>query len=170
MIELDEGGAVEANRVANALTSQADNCTEVEVATPGGLTVSAAAAQLSGYKTFTLDSPAFSKSNSHGKFTAQVTYSNSNFPVAFGFKLSAGLRAIATGSVTAKGSRAPGNCAYSKVGVGASYHFHWSCPKHTKNNRYDWAGTYTFRVNVGGNTGTATVANRFGYVITTVRG
>lgn len=171
LIELDRGGETEASRVAQDLAPQADGCNHVQVGTPGGLRVSAAAAaEISGYKTFTLDSPSFSKSNSHGKFDAQVTYSNSKLPVAFGFKLSAGLRAIATGTVTAKGARAPGNCSYSKKSVAASYSFHWSCPTHAKNKRYDWAGSYVFRVNVGGNNGTATVTNRFGYVITTVRG
>lgn len=62
------------------------------------------------------------------------------------------------------------DCTYDKRGVGAGYEFHWSCSSHSKNTKYDWRGTYAFDVNVGGRTGRAVVANRFGYVVTTVRG
>lgn len=168
-IALDHGTARDALEVAEDVGADDDRCATMSVRSADGATVMASEA-VGGYKTFTLDSPTFTASDSQGRFTAQVRYANTKLPVQFHFRLSSGLRAVAVGGRTAVGRRTPVNCTYDKRGVGARYEFHWSCSSHSKNTKYDWRGTYAFDVNVGGRTGRAVVTNRFGYVVTTVRG
>lgn len=178
LIELDEGDSADAEAAARSLGGTTDLCAHpAEVRSADGFAAFVAPsapptvspmANVNGYKTFTLRDPAFAVSNSHGRYNAQVNYSNANRPVAFSFVLSSGLRAIATSSVTARQTRNPGNCSYGPKVQGAAYVFHWSCPSHTVNRRYDMNGSFVFRVNVNGSSGTATVTTAFGYVVTNV--
>lgn len=66
-----------------------------------------------------------------------------------------------------KGSTSTG-CYYGGKPYPIDYQFHWSCPQHDLNYQYHIAGSFTFRVNVGGRTGTAVVNIQFTYVISVV--
>lgn len=122
-----------------------------------------------GSYSFTQDQPFFSAADSNGSFYAQVTYSSSPLPVAFGFTLSQYLQSIAASDVTPavyefKGSTSTG-CYYGGKPYPIDYQFHWSCPQHDLNYQYHIAGSFTFRVDVGGRMGTAVVNIQFTYVI-----
>lgn len=115
-------------------------------------------------KTFTSSSPWYNATDANSSFTAQATFT-AGIPIAFGFKISPALQAIAAGpTTTALATRTPPNCSYSKPGVSVSYLFHWSCRSHTPETSYRINGTWQFPV---ANRGTARVTWVFNYIIYT---
>ncbi|MFC9692708.1 hypothetical protein ACFTSF_29425 [Kribbella sp. NPDC056951] len=67
----------------------------------------------------------------------------------------------------ANATRTPPNCNYDKPGVAVDYFFHWSCSKQESEVDYRFTGQWVFRVNIGGQTGTATISWKFDYIIYT---
>lgn len=119
-----------------------------------------------GTKTFTTASPTYTRTHAHtGTFNGQyVISSGSSYRVAFGFSIIPWLKAVATSPVSANVRRSPasGTCSYNKTGVSVYYAFHWSCTTPWQQTQ-TLNGTWTFRVLMGGRTGTATIRWWFQY-------
>lgn len=116
--------------------------------------------------TFTPGAPSYSGSDANVDIYAQVSYGSASLPVAFAATPSTALKSVATGNVlVAAAVRSPGTCTYSKPAVSVYYPFHWSCPTHSTSVTYVETGQFVFRVNIGGNTGTATIDWTLRYAI-----
>ncbi|WHP16619.1 hypothetical protein [Cellulomonas sp. ES6] len=155
---LDDAGEL----VASGPDVTTDGC--VDATDPGTITPMAISY---GSKTFTLASPSYSKSDTNGIFSSQVTYGNTR-SLAWAYSLSPALKAISTGNATATVSRAPGNCSYHKTGVTTAYLFHGSCPTHAYSTAYTLNGAVSFPIQVAGVNGTADVAWTFNYRISSL--
>jgi hypothetical protein len=140
--------------------------------TPVGCEAGPAAAQAPqddhGTKTFTSKAPYYSSTDKNSTFTAQTNFVAS-LPTAFSFKINPALAAVAISpATTAKATRTPPNCTYNKVPPQpVDYIFHWSCSGQAAEVEYRLDGTWVFRVEIGGQTGTATINWKFDYVIYT---
>lgn len=120
-----------------------------------------------GSKTFTSQAPTYTKTDANSTFNAQTNFV-AGLPTAFGFKVSPALVAAAISPVTtATATRTPPNCTYNKPGVEVAYPFHWSCSRQSAEVAYHFAGKWVFRVEIGGQTGTATINWKFDYIIYT---
>ncbi|GAB3926203.1 hypothetical protein GCM10029976_020530 [Kribbella albertanoniae] len=120
-----------------------------------------------GSKVFTSKAPTYHKSDTNSTFDAQTNFV-AGLPTAFGFKVSQALIKVAISPVSvANATRTPPNCSYNKPGVSVDYLFHWSCSKQEAEVDYRFTGKWVFRVNIGGQTGTATISWKFDYIIYT---
>lgn len=123
-------------------------------------------------KQFTPQSTTYYATDSQGHFQSQAFYGSSDVRVGWQFQLSPYLQSIATGPVTAHSSvfrdKTRTSYDYYKTGAPANYGFHSVIPGNNNYHQYQLGGVYTFRVNVGGHPGTATVNTTFNYWITYV--
>lgn len=126
---------------------------------------SSATAELQASKTFTRFDSSYTKTDRNGHFTGQVTWGAPKLPMAWSFKLAPQLRAIATSPMTCKAGHMQLPYSDTHRDVGVDYTWHSTVSGNLYNARYTLWGYCTFRVNVGGQTGTAKVSFRFNYSI-----
>ncbi len=117
---------------------------------------------------FYLNAPSYSRCDNNGCFNAQVTISG-KVPMAWSFRLTPKLQAIATSNVQE-------NVGITRSGkVDGSYHddhnepadylFHSTVPFNRVGEVNQLFGSFVFRVNAGGRTGTAHVSTTFDYEV-----
>ncbi|MFJ8648948.1 hypothetical protein ACIRNI_22860 [Streptomyces sp. NPDC093546] len=119
-----------------------------------------------GKHTFKMSAPSYAKTDSNGTFTGQVNMAGTvgkPAPMAWSFRTSKQVQAIATGKMTCSAGhmQLPYHDKHSNVAV--DYFWHTSVPNNRRNKDYTLYGNYTFRVKVGGKTGTANLGFRFNY-------
>lgn len=120
------------------------------------------AGEISGRMIFTVSEPNYSITDSNGTFTGQVTWTGADLPMAWSFRVSPQVRAIATTPMTCEAGHM--QLPYSdKHVVPADYMWHSTVRGHTTNTDYVLYGSCQFGVNVGGRTGTAVLRFRFDY-------
>lgn len=123
-------------------------------------------APLRGSKVFTPQSPFYLKSDANGTFSAQVTYAGRRplKTMAWGFKTSAAIRAIAVGPMACTaGIPQSGYSDRNHTNIPIDYHWHSSVPNNKFGTQYTMWGVCKFRVNVGGRTGSARLDLSFNY-------
>ncbi|MFG3496962.1 hypothetical protein [Streptomyces sp. NPDC047928] len=115
---------------------------------------------------FKMSAPYYEKTDSNGKFTGQVNMAatvGKPATMAWSFRTSPKVQAIATGKMTCKAGhmQLPYHDSHSNVAV--DYFWHSSVKNNVRNKDYTLYGNCTFRVKVGGKTGTANLGFRFNY-------
>ncbi|MFE5677821.1 hypothetical protein ACFQ7B_21310 [Streptomyces erythrochromogenes] len=119
-----------------------------------------------GKHVFKMSAPSYQKTDSNGTFTGQVNMAGTvgkPAVMAWSFRTSPKVRAIATGKMTCKAGhmQLPYHDSHSNVPV--DYFWHSSVKDNRRNKDYTLYGNCTFRVKAGGRTGTANLGFRFNY-------
>ncbi|EHN76306.1 hypothetical protein SMCF_4200 [Streptomyces coelicoflavus ZG0656] len=119
-----------------------------------------------GKHTFKMSAPSYKRTDSNGTFTGQVNMAGTvgkPAHMAWSFRTSPKVQAIATGRMTCTAGhmQLPYHDKHTNVAVG--YFWHSSVPGNRRNKNYTLYGNCTFRVKVGGKTGTANLGFRFNY-------
>ena len=169
VVELDDGSTLaldDSGELVDVASAPADSfvdCVGAEPSIDTQATAANASSDWSARKVFSSRNRYFGKTDSNGEFDAQYTPRT----VAWSYRISAPLKAIAVGNATASASRSPWRspqvpCTYSKV-QSVGYIFHSSCPGNT--GLVDWRLTASigFPVEVAGNPGKATIRWIFNY-------
>ncbi|MEV7318702.1 hypothetical protein [Streptomyces sp. NPDC093970] len=119
-----------------------------------------------GKFTFKVSDPYYKKTDANGTFTGQVNMAGTvgrSAPMAWSFRTSPAVQAIATGRMTCSAGHMQSPYHDSHANVAVNYFWHSSVPDNRRNKDYTLYGNCTFRVNVGGQTGTANLGFSFNY-------
>ncbi|MGW6244371.1 hypothetical protein [Streptomyces roseolus] len=119
-----------------------------------------------GKHTFKMSAPYYKKTDANGTFTGQVNMAGTvgqPATMAWSFRTSPTVQAMATGKMTCKAGhmQLPYHDSHSNVAV--DYFWHSSVKNNRRNKDYTLWGNCTFRVKVGGRTGTANLGFNFRY-------
>ena len=98
----------------------------------------------------------------NGTFTAQVSWEAAGLPVAWSFRMTPALRAIATGPMVCDAGSMQ-SAYHDHHIVTSDYNCNCTVGSHFFNTPYTLYGSCTFPVDVGGNPGKAVVSFRFAY-------
>ncbi|CAL9436187.1 hypothetical protein [Streptomyces sp. enrichment culture] len=118
--------------------------------------------------TFKMSAPYYKKTDSNGTFTGQVNMAGTvgkPATMAWSFRTSPKVQAIATGRMTCKAGHMQLPYHDSHANVPVDYFWHSSVKNNRRNKDYTLWGNCTFRVKVGGKTGTANLGFRFNYAL-----
>jgi hypothetical protein len=127
-----------------------------------GVGRAASAGEINGRMIFTASDINYSITDSNGTFTGQVTWGGAGHPMAWSFRVSPQVRAIATTPMTCEAGHV--QLPYSdKHVVPVDYMWHSTVRGHATNTDYVLYGSCEFDVNVGGRTGTAILRFNFDY-------
>lgn len=130
-----------------------------------GLSTAVANADDQHYHTFTQSAEYFDATDRNGRFTAQANmHSGYTIPMAWSFRVAPAVQAIATSSMNCTAGHHQLSYSDSHPNVPVDYHWHSTVQGNKVNNtKYDLWGNCTFRVQVGGNPGTANLKFEFHY-------
>ncbi len=127
-----------------------------------GIGRAALSGEIAGRMIFTAAQPNYSITDSNGTFTGQVTWVAADLPMAWSFRASPQVRAIATTPMTCEAGHM--QLPYSdKHVVPVDYQWHSTVRGHATNTDYILYGSCQFGVNVGGRAGTAVLRFHFDY-------
>lgn len=137
----------------------------VGVLVAASLPTAAASADDVHHHTFTQSAEYFDATDRNGRFTAQANmHAGYTIPMPWSFRISPQIQAIATSNMncTAGHHQLPYSDSHPSVPV--DYHWHSTVQgNQVDNTKYDLWGNCTFRVQVGGNPGTANLRFQFHY-------
>jgi hypothetical protein len=120
------------------------------------------AGEIAGRMIFTTSDPNYSITDRNGTFTGQVTWAGADLPMAWSFRVSPQVQAIATTPMTCEAGHM--QLPYSdKHVVPVDYQWHSTVRGHATNTDYVLYGSCQFGVNVGGRAGTAVLRFHFDY-------
>jgi hypothetical protein len=111
---------------------------------------------------FTASEPSYDMSDINGTFTGQVTWAAGDLPVAWSFRVSPQVQAIATSPMTCEAGHMQLSYTDRHV-VSVDYTWHSTVRGHSANTDYVVFGSCRFSVNVGGRSGTAVLRFHFDY-------
>lgn len=141
----------------------------------GLLATTASASPITGAKHFTGSDRSFQMTDRNGTFTAQTYYRNEPPPeigqfagISWSFKAAPQVAAIATTPMDCTAGLNPDARQHyhdHHAGIPADYLWHSSTPTVEFDRSYQLYGNCVFRVNVGGNTGTANLGIKFTFDI-----
>lgn len=127
-----------------------------------GTSSAAPTGEIAGRMIFTTSEPNYSITDRNGTFTAQVTWGGAGLPMAWSFRVSPQVRAIATTPMTCEAGHM--QLPYSdRHVVPADYRWHSTVRGHATNTDYVLYGSCQFGVSVGGRAGTAVLRFHFDY-------
>ncbi|MEV0438399.1 hypothetical protein AB0I84_14025 [Streptomyces spectabilis] len=124
------------------------------------------AAVTKGSHTFKVSAPSYKKTDRNGTFNAQINmgqYVGKKAPMAWSFTTSPAVRAIAASKMQCNAGHMQLKYHDKHPDLKVNYVWHSTVPGNAHNKKYTLYGNCTFRVKVGGKTGTANLGFTFNY-------
>jgi hypothetical protein len=121
------------------------------------------AGEIAGRMIFTASDQYYGLTDRNGTFTGQVTWTAPGLPVAWSFRVSPQVRAIATTPMTCEAGHMQLPYHDTHPSIPADYRWHSTIRGHAINTEYTLYGWCQFGVSVNGQTGTAVLRFHFDY-------